>query len=524
MVARYMRLPRLTRVGGIALAIVLVAVAVLRWHPTLAADRPLRYLGGALGSLDPARINDAGDVQLLLQLYAGLTRLDEEGNVYPSLASSWDVSPDGMTYTFHLRANLHFSNGSVLDASDVRRSWLRLLDPQVHASAPDVLDLITGATQRLGGGSESAVGVTVPDPRTLLVHLTHPAGYFPAITATPTTFVVPRSAAPSGEWQSVDRFVGSGPYAADRMDGTNLVLQANPEYAGTAPPISQVEWVTDVTGDPVTAYSDGKLDLVQIAPSDATWIGFDAILGRGLHQAAALSLEYLGFDTTRPPFNDVRVRRAFSLALDRTRLVELSAGEAARPANSVVPPAIQPAGFPADAAANVTEAKRLLDEAGFSNRSKLGTIVVDGSGLDVTPIVATWRQQLGVAIEVETMQFDDYLAALDAGRTPQVFTINWITDYPSPHALYGLLLSPQARSNYGHWNDPHFVELLDAAAAASGEAAQARAYASVEAEVDAQVPIIPWSYDESSWLVRPGLRGLGTLTIGLLDFGLVSWE
>lgn len=518
-----MRLPRLTRIAALAAALVLVAVSVLRWHPAAAAGQPLRYLGGAVKSLDPARISDAGDVELLLQLYAGLTRLDEQGNVYPSLAQSWDTSSDGTIYTFHLRANLHFSDGSPLDATDVRRSWLRLLDPSVRATAPDVLNIITGASERLNGGSESGVGVSAPNATTLVVHLRHPAGYFTAITATPSTFVVPRSAQPNGEWQTADHFVGSGPYVADGMTATTLKLTANHQYVGNAPPIGEVDWLTDLTGDPVTAYSQDQLDLVQVAPSDATWIGYDPTLGRGLHQAASLSLAYLGFNTTQPPFNDARVRRAFSLALDKSRLVELSFGEAGVPANSVVPPALQPQGFGPDAAANLAEARSLLDAAGFSDRSKLGTIVVDGTGLDVAPIVATWRAQLGVRISVETMSFDDYYASLDAGRVPQIFTVDWIADYPSPQALYDLLLSPGARSNYGHWSDEHFAQLLEAAASANG-ASQAAAYAAVEAEVDAQAPIIPWSYDESSWLVRPGLRGLGTLTVGLLDFGLVSWS
>jgi ABC-type oligopeptide transport system substrate-binding subunit len=122
------------------------------------------------------------------------------------------------------------------------------------------------------------------------------------------------------------------------------------------------------------------------------------------------------------------------------------------------------------------------------------------------------------------MRFPDYLAALDARQIPEIFTINWITDYPSPHALYDLLLNPAAISNYGGWKDQRFTQLLDAAAGAAGDAQQAFAYAAVEAEVDAQAPVIPWSYDRSSWLVRPGLRGLGGLTIGLLDFGLASWD
>jgi oligopeptide transport system substrate-binding protein len=475
-------------------------------------------------TLDPVRIRDAGDVQLLLQLYAGLTRLDEEGTVYPSLARSWDTSADGLTYTFHLGSDLRFSDGSTLDATDIRRSWLRLLDPAVHATAPDVLNVIGGASERAAGrGSEDDVGIQAPDANTLVVHLRHPAGYFTAITATPATFVVPRAATASGTWQTPEHFVGSGPYVASDLNGATLVLKANPNYAAAAPPIREVDWVTHIEGDAVTEYADDKLDLVQIGGSDATWIGYDRDLGPALHRAAALSVEYLGFDTTRAPFDDARVRRAFALVLDRTRLVELATGESAAPATSVVPPALQTTGLTAPVAPQPDEANRLLDEAGFKDRSKLGTITVTiPSFFGASPIVATWRQKLGVTVKVEEMDFSDYLVTLDSGRIPQVFAINWIADYPSPHALYDLLLAPGARSNYGHWNDPQFAQLLDAAAASQGEQAQALAYAKVEAAVDEQAPLIPWSYEESNWLVRPGLRGLGTLTIGLLDFGLVS--
>jgi ABC-type oligopeptide transport system substrate-binding subunit len=106
---------------------------------------------------------------------------------------------------------------------------------------------------------------------------------------------------------------------------------------------------------------------------------------------------------------------------------------------------------------------------------------------------------------------------------PHVFTINWIADYASPHAIYGLLLEAGALSNYGDWSDPEFGELLEAAAAASVDEAGA-AYDAVEARVNAQAPIIPWSYGETWWLVADGLRGLGNLTIGLMDFGRASWD
>jgi ABC-type transport system substrate-binding protein len=410
-----------------------------------------------------------------------------------------------------------------LDAGDVRRSWLRLLDPAVAATAPDVLNVVVGAAERLAGGPEAGVGVEAPDARTLVVHLRHPASYFPAITATPATFVVPRTAGTDDHWQTATSFVGSGPYVVDRLDGTDVVLRANSEYVAGPPPIAEVRFIGQVASDSVTAFAGNQVDLAPVASFDATWLAYDPDLGKRLHRAAPLSVLYFGFDTTRPPFDDVRVRRAFLLALDRGRLVELSESAAAQPASSILPPALWPEGMTDERSADLSAARRLLDEAGFADRAKLGTIVINNSGgLNLAPAVAAWHSELGVDVAVEDHGFGDYLDP-KAVRPPHIFTINWIADYHSPDALYSLLLLPTAASNYGKWRDDEFVSLLEQAGGASTPAERAAAYRRVEARVDDQAPVIPWLYPDSWWLARDGLRGLGDLTTGLLDFGRVSW-
>ncbi|TMB55471.1 MAG: hypothetical protein E6J47_06665, partial [Chloroflexi bacterium] len=332
------RLPRL--IAGVAVILLTLSLARSPSHldeRAAAQGQTLRYVGGEVHTLDPAFIGSASDVQLILQLYAGLTRLDENGQPYASLAASWDVSGDGLTYTFHLRDGLTFSDGSTLEAADVRRSWLRILDPSTRSTAPDV--------ERMTGGPEDQVGIQARDAHTLVVRLRHPAGYFLSVLATPTTFVVPPTADASLDWQKVGAFVGSGPYLAYRMDGVDLVFKANAHYVAGAPPISEVRWITDLTGDAATAFADDKVDLTSVGASDAGWIAFDSGLGPALHRAAALGVQYFGFDTTRPPFDDARVRRAFALALDRPRLVQLAEGIGGTPASSVVPPGLWPKGL-----------------------------------------------------------------------------------------------------------------------------------------------------------------------------------
>ncbi|HSK92793.1 MAG TPA: peptide ABC transporter substrate-binding protein [Candidatus Angelobacter sp.] len=515
---------RLTRGAAFVAAGLLLLSSQGSAGPSTAAGPPLRYLAGGFGTLDPAFINSAGDVQLLLQLYAGLTRLDETGEAYPSLASGWQVSDDGLTYEFTVRDGLEFSDGSPLTAQDVRRSWLRLLDPALGSTAPDVLSVVAGAEERMAGeAGEEAVGISAPDEVTLVVELRHPASYFLEITATPATFVVPPTADATATWQRPDAFVGSGPYVVDGAEGPDLVLRANERYVAGPPPIDELRWVGGLDTDPISAFASGDIDLVGVPGWDATWIAFDADLGPRLHVAEPLTISFIGFDTKRPPFDDARVRRAFALALDRERLVPLSEGASGQAAPSIVPPAIWPEGFAPTIEADPAEARRLLDEAGYEDRADLGPIAISGAGLDVGPAVSAWREELGVDVGVEVMAFGDYLSLLDERRGPAIFTINWIADYPSPHGLYGLLLADGAVSNYGDWADPEFDRLLEEAARAPNDAV-GPAYAAAEARVADQAPVIPWSYGETWWLVADGLRGLGNLTIGLIDFGRVSWD
>ncbi len=512
----------LTRVAALVAAGVFAVAVALPGTTAHAAGPPLKYLGGTPSTLDPAFIVNAADVQFLLQVYAGLTRLDETGEPYPSLASGWEISADGLTYEFAIRPGLEVSDGAPLVAEDIRRSWLRLLDPATDATAPDVLSIIRGAPERLAGQVDAdEVAIEAPDERTLIVTLRHPASYFLDIVATPTTFVVPARADATPTWQTPDSFVGSGPYVVEGLEAADIVLRANSRYVAGPPPIDEVRWVGSADSGSVNAFGDGDVDLAQVAGSDATWIAYDRDLGRRLHVAEPLTISYFGFDTTRPPFDDARVRLAFSLALDRERLVPLSEGGGSTAAASLVPPAIWPEGFRPGVASDPERARELLDEAGYEDRADLGTITVNAYGLYVDPAVAVWREELGVTIETETPA-GAFLQDLET-QPPQIFTINWIADYASPHALYGLLLEPDALSNYGSWQDDDFVRLLDAAAAAA-EDEVGPAYDAVEERVAAQAPVIPWAYDENWWLVADGLRGLGNLTIGLLDFGRVSWD
>ena len=200
---------------------------------------------------------------------------------------------------------------------------------------------------------------------------------------------------------------------AESLDDQALVLVANQEYVAGPPPVTRVEWLTQVESDSVAAYAADQVDLAGVSPFDASWIAYDPDFGQALHEAAPLTVQYFGFDTTRPPFDDARVRQAFALALDRERLVPLSEGASGEAASSVVPPALWPDGLDNELPHDVAEAQRLLDQAGYVDRQDLGEIVVADVGLGVGPAVEVWREELGVSISVEGMEFADYFVALE---------------------------------------------------------------------------------------------------------------
>ena len=271
------------RLTGVA-AFVAAGVLAMSLGPsaatTSAAGPPLRYLGGSPGTLDPAFISNAGDVQFLLQLYAGLTRLDETGEPYPSLASGWEISDDGLTYEFAIRDDLTFSDGTPLTAEDVRRSWLRLLDPATNATAPDVLSVVRGASERLAGSVGGGRGRR------------HRAGRDdPRRRAAPPRVLLPGHRRDAGNVRRpasrrCDRWLADrrglrrqrpvrGRGSRWRRSGADRQRPVRRRAA----PIDEVRWVGSIDGDAASAFAAGQVDLAGVPGSDARWISFDAELG-----------------------------------------------------------------------------------------------------------------------------------------------------------------------------------------------------------------------------------------------------
>ena len=512
--------------------IVLLAFATMMAScagPTAAAPgRPVRILAGTPATLDPAAAGDAGSSAVIAQLFESLTAFDADLQVRPALAESWQFSDGGRRVTFHLRPGLTFSDGSPLRPSDVTRSWLRLIDPAHPSPLGSLAFDIKGAEAYLRGTSSDPglVGLHADDAAgTLVVDLVRPATDFVNIVAGPSFSVVP-----PGVGRDVSAlmpgaaFVASGGYALAAATDTGLGLKANPKYWAGPPAITDIELVSDLGGKSIVdAFSAGDLDYTSIYDIDATWLAYDKKLGPQLRLVDSLSVVYYGFDASKPPFDDVRVRQAFGKAVDWRRIAALSSSGAAQVANSMVPP-----GIPGRSSADFlppydpVDARRLLAEAGYPGGAGFPTttLVTRGRGYDAA-VVKEVERELGVTLKAETGA-DDYLERL-ATDAPAMWSLGWVADYPGRNDFLGVLLGTGASNNYGKWHSPTFDAAIADAVSASDPVVAAAAFDRAEAIVRDEVPVVPVTYGPGWALSRNGLLGAGQNGLGIIRMAGLAW-
>ena len=487
---------------------------------------PVRILMGAAQDLDPALQGDIGSAAVSAQLFEPLTAIDGQLQTRPALAGSWDFRDNGATVVFHLRPDLTFSDGSPLGAADVVRSWFRIIDPASPSPLVSLMGDVTGALAFARGESRdrATVGLSA-EGNDVVVRLNRPATDFPTIVASPTFAIVPEAFDRNpGAVVPGDGFVGSGAYRMAAATPEKTTLVANDRYWAGRPAIGTIELVHDIGGrSAVAAFEDGDIDLADVSPFDATWLAYDDTLGPLLRRTDGLSLGYYGFDTSRPPFDDLRVRQAFARAVDWRRLIALSSAGAARPATGMVPPGV-PGRSDTDflPAHDPEGARRLLAEAGFPGGAGFPVATLLGGGAEDRAFAAEIERELGVTVAVE-LQGAGFFERL-ADDPPQIFSMGWVADYPGPNDFLGILLGTGSSNNYGRWSSAPFDQAVSEALAATDAAAARAAFDRAEAIVRDEAPTIPLTYGVSWSLARDGLLGAYDNGLGIVRMAGLAWK
>ena len=482
----------------------------------------LRGIGYEINGLDPHLATGLSEYSVISALFEGLVAEDPvDLHPVPGVAESWDVSPDGLVYTFHLRADAKWSNGEPVTAQDFVDSWRRALTPSLAAPYATMLYVVHGAEAFHRGTTRdfSRVGVTAPDARTLRVTLVHPTSQFLAMLNQQIWFPVNlRSISASGPpasrdnpWTQPGRLVGNGPFVLTSWrPGQEIVVKKSPTYWDAARVRLQAIrfYPFDSVDAAERAFRAGQLHLTETLPVGK----IDAYRREApqlLRTDPALDTYFFRLNVRRPPLNDERVRRALSLAIDRQIIVDKILRGGQRPAASFTPPGLPGYTPPEGAKTDPAEARRLLAEAGFPGGRGLPPIELlyntsENHRVLCEAVQEMWRRELGLDVRLVNEELKAVLADRQAGHY-QILLYDWQADYLDPDSFLSVWRSDSGNNNTG-WSSPDYDRLLDDAERTADPAVRAGLFAQAEKLLLAAAPIVPLYFNTHVFLLQPSVK------------------
>ena len=508
-------------------------------------------------TLDPALNNAIDGANTLITVFEPLLLIDQNNEVIPGQAESYTVSDDGLVWTFTMRDGLKWSDGSDLTAKDFEYSFKRLAAPDTAAPyAETVVGMIDGYEDAVG--NPDAVGnmttepdfdalnvVASEDGKTLTVTLSYPCAYFDKLAAFAAMSPVQQATveANGDAWcTQPDTYVCNGPYMiTDWVPSERIVLSKNPNYVGG--------WDSSkIVSDTITlllledssaayaAYNSGEAQLIKDVPTDEIPSLTKAEDGGDFYVDTILGTYYVSLNDQKEPFNDVNVRKALSLAIDRDYVANTIMQGTYSTADSIVGPGIVDENgyfhdngnapyISADYEANMAEAKKLLEEAGYPNGEGYPTIEYSTNDSGYHVPLAEYLQQtwgdLGITLTINKMEWSAFTAARRAGEY-DVARNGWVMDYNDPSNMLDLFCSGNG-NNDGKYSNPEF----DAAIEASRVADVSEHFAQLHKAEDILMEdtgCLPIAYYNDYWLQSPALKGTWHSPYGYwyLQYGYVE--
>jgi oligopeptide transport system substrate-binding protein len=490
--------------------------------PAGAQEITVNALQGEPDNIDPNRSQFSTEGAVIRQVFEPLLNFDKDLNPIPAAATSFEVSPDGKTYTFHLRPDGKFSDGTPVQAKDFVYSFKRLLDPNTaaqYASFFTDAGIVGAAAFNEGSGSADDVGVKAVDDHTLQIVLENPVGYFPNLVG---LWVVPPlrqdiiDKAGNAWTQDPSTYIGNGPFKmTEWVHQDHITLVPNPNYAGTKPTLQKVTLLM-VESDEAdyAAYRNNERDWTLVPDADVDAVRSDPQLSKEAREYTELTTFWLQMNNARKPLDNPLVRRALGRAIDRQALIRDIAGGVGQPALSVIPPGMP--GFQPDLGKDLdfdpSAAKQLLAQAGFSDpssfphlRFRFGSSSANQTRAEF--IQAQLKQNLGIQIDLDAMEPKAYQAAVK-DRDYDLGYGGWGADYPDPQDWLSGLFTCKATNNVYSYCDPQFDQAAARGDTLTDQRARLQAYAQAQQTLEQDVPVVPLFFRGRMVLVKPWVQNL----------------
>lgn len=463
-------------------------------------------------------------------LFSGLVRLTPQMQIEPDLAESYSVSPDGTVYTFTLRSNLAFENGSPLTAEDVKYSWERAANPEMKSNTVSTyLGDIIGVKDKLEGSADEIAGVQVVDDQTLVVRLDGPKPYFLAKLSYPTSFVVDRENVESSPdfWMYDPN--ASGPFGLkEYREEDALILERNPAYH-TPAKLANIVYLLNRAGASISYYEAGEVDITGLDVASVKRVQDPADpLHDQLVSTPNLCVRALHFSNNMPPLDDINVRKALALSIDRDRLVELITENLQLRADGILPPAMP--GYSADLTIGAFDpgaARAALEDSKYAG--DLPEIVLTLSGYAdtesqmINAITSMWEETLGVKVRVEYIEPRVFTEQARENHG-QIVNFGWCADYPDPENFLDVLFYTGNDFNVAGYSNPAVDALLEDARVELSPATRLSLYNQAEAALLEDFALLPLFNSISYTLVSPRLQGFTATGLGVAIWHLVWLE
>ncbi|HIF9253353.1 ABC transporter substrate-binding protein [Photobacterium damselae subsp. damselae] len=480
----------------------------------------VRNNGSEVESLDPQKVSGVPESNIIRDLLEGLINQDDKGNLVPGAASSWESS-DNKVWTFHLRQDAKWSNGEPVTAEDFVYTWRRLADPKTASPYASYLSMTTMHNAEAiinGKAAPDSLGVEAVDPHTLKVTLDKAVPYFPAMLVhTSMKPVHAKTVAAHGDkWTSVDNYVSNGAYKLDKwVVNERIELVRNENYWDNKETI-----INKVTYLPIenqvaamNRFLAGEIDLTYEVPNEH----FKRLVKEypdAIKVTPYLCSYYYEFNTARKPFDDVRVRKALSYAIDRDVIAKFIVGKGETPAYNFTPLATN--GIEVDLPdysslsqkERVAKAKELLKEAGYGDKPLTFDLLYNTSENHkkiAVAIASMWKKSLGVTANLENQEWKSYLDSKRQGNF-DVSRAGWCGDYNEASTFLAIMRDGHSQ-NYPKYTSKAYDKALDDALAAASIESRAQAYKNAESLLATDMPIMPIYHYVNARLVNPKVGG-----------------
>jgi peptide/nickel transport system substrate-binding protein/oligopeptide transport system substrate-binding protein len=485
-------------------------------------------LAGNTETLDPGLNTTVDAANYMIFGFEGLLIKDENGKIQPGQAASWEVSNDGMTYTFKLRDGLKWSDGSKLTAEDFVFSWQRVCDPITAAPyASTVLSMVKGFDEAEATGNAAALAVTAPDAKTFIVELTWNCPYFEGLCAFPALYPVQRATveANGDAWStSAKTYVSNGPFmVTDIVQSSHVTFTKNPNYRDTnRVKLNSIKCLF-IENDAATlaAYRSGEANMIKSLPAGE----MDTLKNDPDFKLSPLQgTYYLDLNNQREPFTDARVRKALSLAIDRKYVANTLMKGTYFPAPNFVGPGISDwdsSDFMSNAngrktyidledhEGNVTQAKELLVEAGYPGGAGIPEFVYSFNDSAYHKVVAEYLQQawagLGISVKLDIVEWASFAPLRRAGDY-DACRDGWLLDYDDPSNLLELAETGNGNNNSQHSNPEFDAAMVRSRTAATREERWAALHEAEDILMD-DMGVTPVAYYADFYLINPNVTG-----------------